>query len=96
VQPMRCGVWGVGVWGEKHARVYAAIPEAELVGVYDRSAERAREVAKLYGARAFESPEALLRECEAVSVATPTVAHRGRPNRLWRRAATCWWKSPWR
>jgi predicted dehydrogenase len=73
---MRCGVWGVGVWGEKHARVYAAVPEAELVGVYDRSAERAREVAKLYGARAFESPEALLRECEAVSVATPTIAHR--------------------
>lgn len=76
MQPMRCGVWGVGVWGEKHARVYAAIPEAELVGVYDRSAERAREVAKQYGARAFDSPEALLRECEAVSVATPTVAHR--------------------
>jgi len=76
VQAMRCGVWGVGVWGEKHARVYGAIPEAELVGVYDRSAERAREVAKQYGARAFDSPEALLRECEAVSVATPTVAHR--------------------
>lgn len=76
MQPMRCGVWGVGVWGEKHARVYAAIPEAQLVGVYDRSAERAREVAKQYGARAFDSPEDLLRECEAVSVATPTVAHR--------------------
>ena len=76
MQAMRCGVWGVGVWGEKHARVYGAIPEAELVGVYDRSAERAREVAKQYGARAFDSPEALLRECEAVSVATPTVAHR--------------------
>jgi len=76
VQPVRCGVWGVGVWGEKHARVYAAIPEAALAGVYDRSPERAREVAKQYGARAFESPEALLRECEAVSVATPTVAHR--------------------
>jgi predicted dehydrogenase len=69
-------VWGVGVWGEKHARVYSAIPEAVLVGVCDRSAERAREVSNRYGARAFESPEALLRECEAVSVATPTVAHR--------------------
>jgi len=76
VQPVRCGVWGVGVWGEKHARVYGAIPEATLVGVYDQSASRAREVAKQYGARAFETPEALLAECEAVSVATPTVAHR--------------------
>jgi predicted dehydrogenase len=69
-------VWGVGVWGEKHARVYGAIPEATLVGVYDRSADRAREVAKQFGGRAFESPEALLAECEAISVATPTVAHR--------------------
>lgn len=76
MQPVRCGVWGTGVWGEKHARVYAAIPEAQLAGVYDRDAGRAREAAKQYGARAFDSPEALLRECEAVSVATPTVAHR--------------------
>jgi predicted dehydrogenase len=66
----------VGIWGEKHARVYAAIPEATLVGVYDASPERARAVAQQYGTRAFESPDALLREVEAVSVATPTVAHR--------------------
>jgi predicted dehydrogenase len=76
VKAIRCGVWGVGVWGEKHARVYAALPETTLVGVYDQSAERARAVAEQYGTRAFESPDALLRECEAVSVATPTVAHR--------------------
>ena len=76
MKPVRCGVWGVGVWGEKHARVYGAVPEAELVGVYDRSADRARGIAAQYGTRAFESPAALLRECEAVSVATPTVAHR--------------------
>jgi predicted dehydrogenase len=76
VEKLRCGVWGVGVWGEKHARVYGAIPETRLVGVYDASAERARLVAQQYGARAFESPEALLAECEAVSVAVPTVAHR--------------------
>ncbi len=76
MEAIRTGVWGVGVWGEKHARVYAAIPEAALAGVYDQSPDRAREVAKQYGARAFDSPEELLRECEAVSVATPTVAHR--------------------
>ena len=76
MQPVRCGVWGVGVWGEKHARVYGAISEAELVGVYDRSPERARAVAEQYGTRAFATPAELLRECEAVSVATPTVAHR--------------------
>jgi predicted dehydrogenase len=73
---VRCGVWGVGVWGEKHARVYSAAREATLVGVYDRSRERAVAVAKQFGGRVFESAEAMLRECEAVSVATPTVAHR--------------------
>lgn len=74
--PVRVGVWGVGVWGEKHARVYHALPQADLVGVYDRDAARAAAVVGQYGGRVFESPEALLDACEAVSVAVPTVAHR--------------------
>lgn len=74
--PVRVGVWGVGVWGEKHARVYHALPAAELVGVHDRDAARARAVVEQYGGRVFETPEALLEACEAVSVAVPTVAHR--------------------
>ncbi len=76
MEPVRVGVWGVGVWGEKHARVYHAIPEAELVGVFDQDGARAQAAVEAYGGRAFESPEALLAECEAVSVAVPTVAHR--------------------
>jgi len=60
MKPLRCGVWGVGVWGEKHARVYGAIAEAELVGVYDRSRERAAAVAAKFGGRAFASASALL------------------------------------
>ena len=76
MEPVRCGVWGVGIWGEKHARVYSTLAESVLVGVYDQSAERAREVAAQYGTRAFATPAELLAECEAVSVATPTIAHR--------------------
>ena len=76
MEAVRAGVWGVGTWGEKHARVYAGVAEASFVGVYDQSLERAKAVAAQYGGRAFETPEALLAECEAVSVATPTVAHR--------------------
>jgi predicted dehydrogenase len=74
--PIRMGAWGVGVWGEKHARVYAALPEAELVGVYDRDPARARAVADAHGCRAFASADALLAEVEAVSIAVPTVEHR--------------------
>jgi predicted dehydrogenase len=46
-----------------------------LVGVYDRSRERAEAVTKQFGGRVFATPEELLAECEAVSVATPTIAH---------------------
>ncbi len=73
---VRTGVWGVGVWGEKHARVYASLPESRLVGVYDTSRDKARAVAEAHGVTAFDRPEDLLAACEAVSVATPTVAHR--------------------
>ena len=76
MRPVAVGVLGVGVWGEKHARVYHACPEADLVGVFDADAARAREVAAAHGCRAFPSAEALLEACEAVSVAVPTGAHR--------------------
>ena len=76
MQPVRTGVWGVGTWGEKHARVYASLEASELVGVHDESASRAAEVASRHGVRAFETAEALLEACEAVSIATPTIAHR--------------------
>lgn len=76
MKPIRVGVCGVGTWGEKHARVYHALAEADLVGVHDSDPARAAEIAERYGTRAFASATALLEECEAVSVATPTVAHR--------------------
>ena len=53
MRPVAVGVLGVGVWGEKHARVYHALPEAELVGVFDMDAAKAREVASRHGCRAF-------------------------------------------
>jgi len=76
VKPVRVGVIGVGVWGEKHARVYAALAGAEFVGVSDSDPARAREVAARHGVEAFDAPDDLLSRCEAVSVAVPTVAHR--------------------
>jgi predicted dehydrogenase len=76
MKPVRVGVIGVGAWGEKHARVYSALDEAQLVGLHDPDSSRAREVAGGHGCRWFDSLEELLRECEAVTVATPTVAHR--------------------
>ena len=79
MKPVRVGVWGVGVWGEKHTRVYRTLSErgiAELVGVHDLRRDRAEQVAAAHGTRAFDRAESLLEACEAVSVAVPTVGHR--------------------
>ena len=78
---VRVGVWGAGAWGEKHARVYQALPEAELIGVHDRHPGRGAEVAARHGGRAFDRPEELLAACEAVSIAVPTIDHRAAAER---------------
>jgi predicted dehydrogenase len=61
--------------GERHCRVYANLRGVEFVGVFDINAGRGREVADKYEARYFESPAALLREIDAVTIATPTPHH---------------------
>src|SRR5438876_6662748 len=74
-EPVRAGVIGVGALGQHHARVYESLPEARLVGVYDRHRGRAAEVAARHSCRAFADLRELLAEAEAVSVAVPTVDH---------------------
>jgi predicted dehydrogenase len=69
------GVIGVGHLGSLHAKMYAQMQSAKLVGVYDCDEARAVKIADEYGARAFSTLEALLAEVEAVSIATPTQAH---------------------
>jgi predicted dehydrogenase len=76
MDPLRVGVIGVGIWGEKHARLFSALPDCRLVGVHDRRPEAGEAVAARYGTRHFPSAAALLAEVEAVSVAVPTVCHR--------------------
>jgi predicted dehydrogenase len=73
---VRVGVVGVGAIGRHHARIYAEHPDAELVGVHDIDADRARRIAEKHGTRAFESLEELLAQIEGASVAVPTLEHR--------------------
>ena len=73
---LKVGVVGVGHLGRHHARVLAAMPEVELVGVVDGRAEQARTVAEACGTRAFTDYRDLLEQIDAVSVAVPTAAHR--------------------
>lgn len=76
-EPVRVGVVGVGALGQQHARVYAEMAEARLVGVHDLDPERSAAVAARHGCRAYEHLDGLLEDVEAVSVAVPTVEHHG-------------------
>jgi predicted dehydrogenase len=68
-------VVGVGALGRHHARVWAGVPGARLVGVVDADPARAAAVAAEHGGRAFERLDELLGEVDVVSVAVPTVDH---------------------
>jgi predicted dehydrogenase len=68
------GVIGVGSMGKHHARVYEALPEANLVGVTDADPDRAAETAATYGTTVYEF-EDLLEHVSAVSIAVPTRYH---------------------
>ena len=76
-RPLRCGVIGVGRMGRHHARVYAQLPDTELVGVVDQNSERAGDVAEQWGCRHFHSVENLLNAgVDCVSIAVPTMGHK--------------------
>ncbi len=72
---IKCGVAGVGSLGQHHARIYAALPNVEFVGIYEASDERAKEICAKYNCRRFASIEELGEACDAVSVVVPTDKH---------------------
>lgn len=72
---IRVGVIGVGDFGRNHVRVYHELAGAELVGVHDIDAERARQVASEFGTQAFSDLDRLAGQIEAASLAVPTVDH---------------------
>lgn len=71
---LNVGVVGVGSMGSHHARVYAELPDVNLVGVADTDWERAQEVASKYGTRPLNRTT-LLQAADAVSIVVPTQYH---------------------
>jgi predicted dehydrogenase len=74
-KPIAVAVIGVGEHGRHHALGLKELSGAELEGVYDARAERAQEVARELGCRAFASVEEALGAARAVSVVIPTTEH---------------------
>lgn len=73
--PLRVGVVGVGYLGRFHARIYAGMPDVELVGVVDTDAARAHEIAEQHACGAYTDASELLERVDAVSIVVPTVYH---------------------
>ncbi len=72
---MRVAVVGVGHLGRHHARILAATPEVELIGVADINAARAAEIAAAHHSTPFSDWRMLLDRVDAVTIAAPTDAH---------------------
>ena len=74
---LRFGLIGCGTAGVFHARSIEALDGLQLYGVYDFSPESSRRFAEQYGARAFDTLEALLAcsEIDAVCICTPSGLH---------------------
>jgi predicted dehydrogenase len=74
-RPVRVGVAGVGYLGRFHARIYAAMPGVELVGVADVNDAAARDVAAQHDCSAYRDARELIGQVDAISVVVPTVYH---------------------
>ena len=69
---LKVGVIGAGSMGRHHVRVYAELPECQLVGLADPDASKA-ELAAKHGAPYFADYRALLDlRPELVTIAAPT------------------------
>ena len=75
IEPIPVAVVGAGNFGQQHARVFKALPEAKLVAVVDCDVARAQRVADEYGGAAFADPSALPSGVRAASLAVPTQHH---------------------
>ncbi|MBI1738328.1 MAG: Gfo/Idh/MocA family oxidoreductase, partial [Acidobacteria bacterium] len=72
---IRVAVIGVGDFGRNHVRVYRELEEAQLVGVVDSNADRARAIAADFNTEVLPGVEALAGRVDAVSLAVPTIEH---------------------
>ncbi|MBN3033105.1 MAG: Gfo/Idh/MocA family oxidoreductase [Candidatus Saganbacteria bacterium] len=72
---LKLGVIGAGSMGKNHARIAAALPGVNLVGIADVDLSAAGSVASALGIKAFADHKELLPLVEAVCLVTPTQTH---------------------
>jgi predicted dehydrogenase len=94
-KPLRCGVIGVGRMGRHHARVYAQLADAELVGVVDTNPEARESITEEWGGRPFATVDELIEAgVDAATIATPTIHHREAVEKLLAAGVACLVEKP--
>ena len=73
--PIRVGVIGAGALGYHHVRLLRDVPGASFAGFHDARPERSQQVANELNVRAFDSVDAVVDACDALTIAVPTPAH---------------------
>ncbi|MBS1963923.1 MAG: Gfo/Idh/MocA family oxidoreductase [Bdellovibrionales bacterium] len=74
-KPLRIGLLGLGNMGQNHLRVLSSLNTAEIAWVYDVDREKAAKLAARYEVPVADSPEAALKQAEAVVICTPSSRH---------------------
>ncbi|MHC4556775.1 MAG: Gfo/Idh/MocA family oxidoreductase [Planctomycetota bacterium] len=72
---VRTAVIGAGKMGAIHAKVYAQLPQSDLVAVVDIDANKAKRLADQYNCQACTDYADILGKVDAITIATPTVTH---------------------
>ncbi|MBF0464689.1 MAG: Gfo/Idh/MocA family oxidoreductase [Nitrospirae bacterium] len=72
---LKVGVIGTGYFGKHHARVLSEIKNANLVAVSDINLSSAEEIGSRLNVKVYENFRELLKQVEAVVIATPTATH---------------------
>ena len=72
---MQIGVVGAGGLGYHHIRILRDMQGPAFAGFYDAKAERAEQVSRELGVKAFASLDELLGVVQAVTIVVPTPAH---------------------
>jgi predicted dehydrogenase len=72
---IKLGIIGAGSMGKNHARIAAALPGVNLVGIADLNLAQAQELAASLGVKAYADYKELLPLIEAACIVTPTQTH---------------------
>jgi len=74
---LKVAVIGVGHLGQHHTRIYANMPEVQLVAVCDNNPRHAKKIARRYNASFYTDYKDILGKIDAASIAVPTELHFG-------------------